>query len=79
MPDKFTPYRDQMRDVNAMVKRHFPRLKPNDAFVYYSNIFHKYCFRLVKSDFSWLGDADNGYDARNKGWKAFLKEKGINF
>ena len=77
MPDKYQPYREQMRTVNATVRKHFPRLRSNDAFCYYSILFKKFCFRLKSEDFSWLGDADNGYDARNKGWTAFLKEKGI--
>jgi hypothetical protein len=78
MPDKFQPYRDQMRITNALVRKHFPRIQPiGDAFSYYSDLYHKWCFRVAKSDFSWMGQADNGYDARVKGWQAFLKEKGI--
>jgi hypothetical protein len=84
MSDKFQKYRDQMRITNALVREHFPRIKPaTDAFCYYSELYHKFCFkvsmRVDQSSFSWMGNADNGYDARVKGWQAFLKEKGIDY
>lgn len=28
-------------------------------------------------DFFWEGRADNGYDARDKGWSAYLKKLGV--
>ena len=71
-----------MRITNALVRQHFPRIQPiGDAFCYYSTLHRRYCFkvsmRVDPSSFSWMGDAKNGYDARAKGWQAFLKEKGI--
>ena len=63
--------------AHALVKKHYPQidLRTKDAWVYrYGRSqweFHG------PADFYWHGNADNAYEARYKGWMAWLAERGV--
>lgn len=67
--------RTRLKEVNAKVKQHFPRVDVLQG-----------CWTLFKltywsfhgpDGFLWEGEASNAYDCRVKGWEAYLKFKGV--
>jgi hypothetical protein len=68
--------RTLLRDVNANVKLHFPKINlRTDAWVWCAGRDHWEFHGPQK--FWWHGGAANAYDARAKGWTAWLQSKGI--
>ena len=71
-----TSYRNKLKEVNALVKQHFPKINVvQDCFTYF--IRSKWRFNIPSEKFLWCGEASNGYDCRCKGWMAYLKHKGV--
>lgn len=63
--------------AHALVKQHFPKMNLiKDAWTYH---FHRDHWEFHGPDsFYWHGSADNAYEARYKGWMAWLRKSGIN-
>lgn len=67
--------RKLLTQAHKLVRKHFPRINvAKDAWTHYS--FNQYEFH-GPDKFYWYGQADNAYEARYKGWMAWLKFKGI--
>lgn len=64
-----------LRQATALVRAHFPDVKLREAWTYRFTgdqwEFHG------PDKFYWNGNAGGAYDARYKGWMAWLKSKGI--
>lgn len=62
--------------ITKIVKRHFPKLHLyKNAWVHH---FQRESWEFHGPDkFYWHGRAVNAFDARYKGWVAYLKSKGI--
>lgn len=66
--------REMMRRVHIEVREHAPSIKPmRDAWVYHFGRNH-YEFH-GPDGFYWHGRAGDAYDARAKGWSAWLERK----
>jgi hypothetical protein len=67
--------RTLLAGAHADVKKHFPHINLRTAWVYKTDRqsweFHG------PDDFYWYGHADNAYDARAKGWWAWLRKMGV--
>jgi hypothetical protein len=65
-----------LKEAHKLVKKHFPKVNlRKDAWTYH---FHKDNWEFHGPEkFYWHGSAANGWDARYKGWMAYLKHKGI--
>lgn len=68
--------RSIMKDATALVKKHFPRVNlVKDSWTYQTGRdqweFHG------PEKYLWYGTAGNAYEARYKGWMAWLATKGI--
>ena len=68
--------RSMLNRAHELVKLHFPEINLNkDAYTYH---FHRDHWEFHGPDkFYWHGSAGNGWDARYKGWMAWLRSKGI--
>ena len=68
--------RTKLKEINALVKKHFPRINVvEDA---WTNLHRGWRWDFHGPDkFYWCGLADNAYDCRCKGWLAYLKHRGI--
>lgn len=64
-----------LRQATAMVRAHFPQVKVREAWTYHFMGDHWEFHGPDK--FYWHGSADGAYDARYKGWMAWLKSKGV--
>jgi hypothetical protein len=70
-----TSYRNKLKEVNALVKQHFPKINVvQDCWTNAIGSIWTFC---GPDKFTWCGEASNGYDCRCKGWMAYLKHKGI--
>jgi len=69
--------RSLLSEAHALVKRNFPRINlKTGAWTYH---FHRDSWEFHGPDkFYWHGRAGNAFDARYKGWMAWLRHKGIN-
>jgi hypothetical protein len=67
--------RSNLRQATALVRSNFPDTKLRDAWTYHYGRgdweFH------APDGFCWYGCADGAYDARYRGWMAWLESKGI--
>lgn len=68
--------RSLLRIVFADVQKHFPDMKARDAWVIKTSFRDHWEFHGPKS-FCWDGRAANAFDARAKGWRAWLRSKGV--
>lgn len=78
MPDAFDIKfcRSLLNEAHALVKKHFPRQNVKiSAWTY--NLGHGRWEFHGPDKFYWYGRASNAYDARYKGWIAWLTHKGI--
>lgn len=67
--------RSLLRQATAMVRAHFPEVKVREAWAYH---FMRDHWEFHGPDkFYWHGSASGAYDARYKGWMAWLASKGI--
>jgi hypothetical protein len=65
-----------MKEAHKLVKKHFPAIKVRSAaWTYHLGRGH-WEFHGPER-FYWHGSADNGWEARYKGWMAYLQHKGI--
>lgn len=84
MPDIDTIItRRLLAEAHKLVKQHFPKVNlMRDAWTYHFQRDH-WEFHIVNDPtrgiypFYWHGRAFNAYEARYKGWMAFLQSKGI--
>ena len=64
-----------LSEAHALVRKHFPAMKLRSAWVWHAGRdlweFHG------PDEFYWHGRASNAYDARYRGWMAWLRSKGI--
>ena len=68
--------RELLRGVTARVKQHFPDIHTVKAAWVYN--FGRNHWEFHGPDkFYWHGGAANAYDARAKGWSAWLASKGL--
>lgn len=88
-PNLFTLKSKQMTDINILftrhllakahklVKQHFPKINlVADCWIYH---FHRDSWEFYgPNKFYWNGRADNAYEARYKGWMAWLEKRGVN-
>ena len=66
--------RSHMRLVTSDVRKHFPGIKVSKAWVY--NFGRDHWEFHGPDDFYWHGRASNAFDARAKGWGAYLRKMG---
>lgn len=59
-----------LAEVVKDVRQHVPDVKLRDAWVYSYGRTWEFHYK----DFFWHGRADNAYDARAKGWGAYLRK-----
>ena len=67
--------RHLLKGVLADVKRHCPHVEPKYAWVWHAGRGH-WEFHGPEA-FYWHGRAANAYDARAKGWMAWLEKKEV--
>ncbi len=67
--------RNLLKSAIAEVRIHFPAVQTKFAWVWHIGRNH-WEFHGPEA-FYWHGSADNAYDARYKGWMAWLKHKGV--
>ena len=65
-----------LSQAHELVKLHFPKTNLRSAWVYHYNRDH-WEFH-GPDEFYWHGSAGTAYEARYKGWMAWLAKKGIN-
>ena len=64
--------RSLLAKAHALVKETHPQVKLRDAWVWH---FHRDHWEFHGPDgYFWHGSADNAYDARYKGWMAWLRK-----
>ena len=66
--------RRMLSETHALVKIAFPDVKLKDAWVWHSGRIWEF---HGPDGFYWHGRADNAYDARVRGWNAWLSHKGM--
>jgi hypothetical protein len=68
--------RSMLSEAHNLVKLHFPDMHlRRDAWTYH---FHRDHWEFHgPENFYWHGSAGNAFDARYKGWMAWLRSKGI--
>lgn len=66
-----------LAQANALVKEHFPetKLRGGDAWTY--NLGRDHWEFHGPAEFYWHGSAGNAYEARYKGWMAWLRHRGV--
>ena len=67
--------RSMLREATALVRAKFPDVKVRDAWTYHFRGDHWEFHGPDK--FYWHGSASGAYDARYKGWMAWLASKGV--
>jgi hypothetical protein len=65
--------RSLLSQIHADVKLHFPDVNLRSAWVY--KAFRQHWEFHGPDGFYWHGGADNAYEARYKGWEAWLRHK----
>lgn len=66
-----------LRQAIIDLKKHAPHIRPiKDAWVWHAGRDH-WEFH-GPNEFYWHGGADNAYEARYKGWMAWLRKQGVN-
>lgn len=67
--------RAALAEMHKSVRQHFPSIRPmRDAWTH--STFNQFEFHGPEG-FYWHGRAEDGWDARCKGWAAFLASKGV--
>jgi hypothetical protein len=65
-----------LADIHAVLRQHYPHIKVRkDAWVWHAGRGH-WEFH-GPADFYWHGRADNAYDARHKGWNAWIEKQEV--
>lgn len=69
--------RHLLRGAHKLVKEHFPSVRLRDAWVWHAGRNHWEFHYAQGGPFYWHGSAGNAYEARYKGWMAWLDKNGI--
>ena len=64
--------RELLRAVHADVRERFPEIRLKDAWVYH---YGKDKWEFHYRDFYWYGRSGNAYEARFRGWQAWLDKQ----
>jgi hypothetical protein len=66
--------RSELAVVIADVRKYLPNVRLREAWVYKVGKDH---WEFHFADYYWHGSADNAYDARTRGWTAYLRKIGV--
>lgn len=78
MNAEFAASRTRLKEINAKVKHHFPKIDVLQGCWTRTFECHPSSWEFHGPDkFYWKGEAINAYDCLVKGWEAYLKFKGV--